>query len=300
MEILVFGAGAIGSLFGGLLSQKYDVTLLSRKLHADAVERNGLRIRGKTNLIVYPKARVNINHSYDLILLTVKSYDTEEAAKQIKRNISEDTIVLSLQNGLGNESLLAKYIGKRHLLKGLTSHGVIYLKPGVIYHSGIGETVIGELDGKITERVVRIAEIFDSVGIKTTATKNIEAETWVKVIINACINPLTAVTNLRNSAILKIPELRNLSRAICREAVEVANRAADAKLSYERMIREVENVARLTAENKSSMLQDIENKRRTEIDFINGKIVELGRKYQIDTPVNSALVALVKSIESSR
>lgn len=300
MEILVFGAGAIGSLFGGLLSQKYDVTLLSRKPCADAVERNGLRICGKTNLIVYPKARVNINHSYDLILLTVKSYDTEEAAKQIKRNISENTIVLLLQNGLGNESLLAKYIGKRHLLKGLTSHGVIYLKPGVIEHSGIGETVIGELDGKITERVVRIAEIFDSVGIKTTATKNIEAETWVKVIINACINPLTAVTNLRNSAILKIPELRNLSRAICREAVEVANRATNVKLLYKCTIRKVENVARLTAENKSSMLQDIENKRRTEIDFINGKIVELGRKYQIDTPANSALVALVKSIESSR
>lgn len=300
MEILVFGAGAIGSLFGGLLSQKYDVTLLSRKLYADAVERNGLRIRGKTNLIVYPKARVNINHSYDLILLTVKSYATEEAAKQIKKSISENTIVLSLQNGLGNESLLAKYIGKRHLLKGLTSHGVIYLKPGVIYHSGIGETVIGELDGKITERVVRIAEIFDSVGIKTTAAKNIEAEMWVKVIINACINPLTAVTNLRNSAILKIPELRNLSRAICREAVEVANRSTNVKLLYKCTIRKVENVARLTAENKSSMLQDIENKRRTEIDFINGKIVELGRKYQIDTPVNSALVALVKSIESSR
>lgn len=295
MKILIFGAGAMGSLFGGLLAQKYDVTLLGRKAHVEAIKRNGLKISGKTNLISRPKALASTRNRFDLVILTVKSYDTTRAAKQLKKIVTKKTIILSIQNGLGNEEILSSKLGKQNILRGVTEHGVTFLKPGKIYHSGAGATVIGELDGKITGRIKKLADSFNSVGIKTRVAKDVLRELWLKTIINACINPLTALTGLRNGAVLE-PELRCVAEQTCREAVEVAT-SLGLNFSYAPVIKKVKQVAKNTAKNKSSMLQDIEKGKLTEIDFINCKIVELGEKFGISTPVNSTLVALVKSLE---
>lgn len=303
MRILVFGAGALGSFIGGKLSEKYDVTLYGRENKILPIREPGLRITGETELIARPKTAFDLKElegqEFDLIILAVKSYDTESAMVTVKDMVGKRSAVLSLQNGLDNEIRIAELIGRERTLGGVTSHGITFVEPGIVRHAGVGETIIGELDGKDTERIKNIGEALTSVGIDTKISKNIESEIWTKGIVNAGINPLTALTRLRNGYLLKIPYLTRLLESTCRECITVAEKAG-IQLPECDIVEKTKNVARLTSENKSSMLQDIERGRRTEIDSINGKIVEVGKKHGSKTPVNSALVALVKGIEEGR
>lgn len=301
MRILIFGAGGIGSLFGGIVSKGHDVTLLGRKNHMEQIRKNGLRITGKTKGIFYPKTETKISGKYDLIILTVKAYDTKKSMEILKPIIDSNTIILSLQNGLGNEEIIAKslknkvfsirYDGKVQstfpsilgksdrfsrgnigVLRGITNHGVIFVKPGEIHHSGTGETVIGEIDGRITGGIKKICSMFNNAGIKTRISKNIKKDVWAKTIVNSAINPITAITCLKNGYLLKIPELKRLMRQICLEGVKVANREG-IFFDFD-VFEETKKIAKLTSENRSSMLQDIESGKKTEIDFINLRQLE--------------------------
>ena len=295
MRILVFGAGSIGSLIGGLLSRKYDVTLLGRKKHMDEMKKNGLKITGKTNNVFYPKTATKISGKYDLIILTVKAYDTEESMEILKPIIDSNTVILSLQNGLGNEEIIVNSRGNKGVLRGITNHGVIFVKPGEIHHSGMGETVIGEIDGKTTERIKKICSIFNSVGIKTRISNDIKKDVWSKTIINSAINPITAITGLKNGYLLKILGLTKLMEQVCIEGMRVANKSG-VFFDFD-VFEKTKKIASLTVNNKSSMLQDLQNRKKTEIDFINGAIVEIGKKHGIDTPLNSMLTGMVKVLE---
>jgi 2-dehydropantoate 2-reductase len=299
MRILIFGAGAMGNFLAGVMSQEHDVTLYGRGEKIEVVMEKGIRISGKTELVAKIKAALNPKEikekEYDLIVLAVKSYDTATALEMIKEMESKAT-VLSLQNGLDNEIRIAEAIGKDRTLGGVTSHGITFIKPGHVQHAGTGETIIGELDGKETESVKKIGQAFTSVGIETRTSRNIQSEIWIKGIVNAGINPLTALTRLHNGYLLKIPWLTRLLENTCHECIVVAQKTGIDIQGCD-IIEKTKNVARLTGENKSSMLQDIEKGRRTEIDSINGRIVEVGKKHGVETPINSALVALVKGIE---
>ncbi|MEW5760105.1 MAG: 2-dehydropantoate 2-reductase [Candidatus Thermoplasmatota archaeon] len=295
MKIVVMGAGSIGSLFGGFLSKKYNTTLIGRKPHVDAINLNGLKISGKTNCVFYPKAFdsiAKINFKPDLIIITVKAYQTENAIKDTLQIIGSNTSIVSIQNGLGNIEKIEKFISnKEKIFAGITSHGVTFSEPGKIYHAGTGDTIIGGYKAE------KIAKIFKSVGIKTKVSKNIEKDIWTKAIINAGINPITAITGLNNGYILKIPGLSKILELTCKEGIEVAN-AYGIKLKDE-IIEKAKEVVKLTAENKSSMLQDIINGKKTEIENINGMLVSLGEKKNIATPINATLTALVKGIEAT-
>jgi len=295
MKFIVFGAGALGSLIGALLSQEHEVTLVGRKKHMEAINRKGLRITGKTNLLIKPRATENTANlsQADVIIITTKSYDTEEAMKQLS-SFARTSTFLSLQNGLGNEEIISKYASK--VIGGVTSHGATFLKEGEIYHAGIGETVIGNFKGVTKKKLNEICSAFNSAGIETIVSNNIRRDIWAKVIVNAAINPLTAITRLRNGFILKISELEELMIATCKEAVKVAS-LAGINFSYQDLIEKTRKVAELTSENESSMLQDVKRGKRTEIDAINGAIVRIGREKGIKTPINSALTILVKGIE---
>ncbi|RJS71325.1 MAG: 2-dehydropantoate 2-reductase [Candidatus Syntrophoarchaeum sp. WYZ-LMO15] len=295
MKIVVMGAGAIGSLFGGLLALRgEDVLLVGRRSHVDAINSRGLKISGMTDAIVHLRASTHPEEG-DLILFTVKSYDTEKAASSLI--INDDTIVLSLQNGLGNEEKIAEVVGREHVIGGVTSYGALFLEPGHVSHTGIGETVIGELDGSITDRVSRLSDLLNKAGIMTSVTDSIKRKIWEKLVVNAGINAITAITGVKNGKLLEIPQLRELMRYASLEAVEVG-RKQGIDLGYD-LIDRVEEVARRTAENRSSMLQDISRGKKTEIDAINGMIVRLGEEVGVDTPVNRILTLLVRGIEKS-
>ena len=297
MNIVVLGAGAIGSLFGALLSNKNNVILIGRTSHVNAIRKNGLSIDGKTQLNVNVSAVDSVDtvpFSVDLLIVTVKSYDTKSAIDQAKQIIHDKTVVLSLQNGLDNIKAIEHVVERRQIIAGVTTHGAFFSKPGCIKHTGAGKTILGELDGESSERIKNIETVFNQVGIKAIVSENIIKEIWVKAVINSCINPLTAFFGCRNGYILENPILEKIVENVCEESTSVAN-AYGVKLSYQDLVNQTKEVIRETSENYSSMLQSVRKGKKTEIDSINGALVNIGRTYSIDVPLNEILVSLVKT-----
>jgi 2-dehydropantoate 2-reductase len=300
----VFGAGAIGSLFGAYLSKTQEVALVARKPHADAIKNKGLTvIEANKKFNFNPKAVCSIEEIDflpDLVILTVKSYDTLNAIKEIKKNIGRKTIILSLQNGLDNVEKIKTELGKdENIIAGVTMHGVTFLEPGVIDHTGIGETIIGELDGRLTNRIEEIATIFDKCGLSTKVSDNIFSVIWEKAIINSAVNPLTTLFQCRNGYLLENPFLEKLLDEICKESTNIARSIGIKLPSTEDIIKNVKRVVKNTARNYSSMLQSIKHGKKTEIDSINGFIVRVAKEKNLPCLFNSLLFRLIRDIETS-
>jgi 2-dehydropantoate 2-reductase len=296
MNITIVGAGAIGSLFGAFLSRNNNVLLIGRKDHISIIKKSGITIEGKTNLNIKIKAETSIDivrDIPDLLILTTKSYDTESAILQAKKIIDDNTTILSIQNGLDNIEKIKKYHSCKKIIAGVTTHGAFFYKPGIIRHTGIGSTVLGELDGHKTGRIVNFINLFTKAGIKTTFSKNILEEIWIKAIINSSINPLTTFFHCKNGYLLENPILEKLVELICKESTFIAN-AEGVKLSNKDMINKTKNIIRNTAENYSSMLQSFKKGKKTEIDSINCKLVETGIKYDISPSINEILTYSIR------
>ncbi len=298
MNIVIMGAGAIGSLFGGLLSKKNNVMLIGRTSHVNAIRKNGLNIEDKTQLNVKIPAQDTINKvtlSPDILILTVKSFDTRSAINQAMQIIDDDTIILSLQNGLDNINIIKKVVHSNQIIAGITTHGAFFSKPGVIRHTGKGKTVLGELNGKKTGRIKHIADLFNEADIETIVSEDIIKEIWIKAIVNSSINPLTTFFQCKNGYLLKNPILEKIVEKVCKESTSIA-KANGINLLYQHTIQKTKEVIRNTSENQSSMLQSFKRGKKTEIDSINGKFIDIGRVRTIDTPMNEILIYLVKTM----
>ncbi|SHJ97595.1 ketopantoate reductase family protein [Paramaledivibacter caminithermalis] len=299
MKIAVLGAGAMGCLYGGLLAEgDNEVWLIDIwKEHVEKINKEGLKIQDKCgeriikniNATIYPN-KVGV---VDLILVFVKSSSTDKALEGAKGIIGENTIILTLQNGLGNIEKIASVVAEKNIIAGTTAHGSTLLDLGKIVHAGKGLTVLGEINGKITDRVKKLKELFFESGIETIITDNVLGVIWDKLMVNVGINAITAITELRNGELLDFNEAEELLENAVREAQEVA-KAKGVRLISENPVDHTKKICRLTANNKSSMLQDIINNRRTEIDMINGAIVKEGSKLDINTPINLVLTNLIK------
>jgi 2-dehydropantoate 2-reductase len=297
MNIVIFGAGAIGSLFGALLSKKNAVTLIGRKMHIQTIRRNGLTIDGKTQLNVKISASDTIDcitSPPDLLIITVKSYDTALAIRQAKKIIAKKTCVLSLQNGLDNIGTITQVVNREQLIAGVTIHGVLFIKSGHIKHTGIGQTFLGELNGKLSLRIQNISNIFNNAGIQTVISNNIEKELWRKAIVNSCINPITAFFNCKNGYLMENPILEKMVERVCAESVNIAN-SHGIQIIYQDMIRKTKKVIHETFDNYSSMLQSIKRGKKTEIDSINGTFVKIGKIHKVDTALNEILLSFIKN-----
>ncbi len=298
MNIIIFGAGAIGSLFGALLNRNNDVTLIGRPYHINVIKKNGLKIEGKTKLYLNMAAMENIKQlkkTPDLLILAVKSYDTTQASKTIKKLVDRNTIVLTLQNGLDNIDKIEKFIDRDHILVGVTTQGAYLSKPGVVRHTGLGKTTIGELNGEESERLKNIIRIFNESFIETVYSENITRDIWIKAIINSCINPITTIFRCKNGYLQKNPILNNIVRKIIDESINVANKHG-MNISKKFVLDKTKKVVKSTEKNYSSMLQSFNKGQKTEIDSINKKIVEIGKFYSIDVSLNELMVDIIESL----
>jgi 2-dehydropantoate 2-reductase len=296
MNVVILGAGSIGSLFGALLSKNCNVTLVGRKNHVNAIIKFGLSIKGITKLNLKIEAIDSVEKVKifpDLLILTVKSYDTENAVKQARSIIKENTTVFSLQNGLDNIDKIKKYVNPEKIIAGVTTHGAFFSKPGEIHHTGKGTTVLGKLSGKKTEQLDEISSLFNQAGIKTITSQTIIKDIWSKAIVNSCVNPLTTFFQCKNGYLLENPILEHLIEIICEESINIAN-TQKLDFSYNEMIEHTRDVVNNTSENFSSMLQSFKKDRRTEIDSINGKLVKIGKNNGVDVSLNEMLVYLIK------
>ncbi|MCD6474245.1 MAG: ketopantoate reductase family protein [Thermoplasmata archaeon] len=290
MKFIVYGAGALGSLFAALLSKKHDVLIVGREKHVEAIEKNGLIVEGLSNGIFHPKTRWD-GSRYELIILTTKAYDTKKAVEEAVERFGKLPF-LSLQNGLNNEEEIASIVGYENVIGGITNHGVTFIDYGKIRHAGYGETVIGEMDGKISNRIRKIAKAFNEAGIETRISKKIKEEIWRKVVINSAINPLTTIFKCKNGAIMKY---KSLIREICDEGIRIARKEG---YVIDDAFKKTMEIIEKTADNYSSMLQDVMNGKRTEIEEINGAIANAGEKHGIKACYNIVLTKIIKEMEN--
>jgi len=303
MKIVIVGPGAMGCLFAAFLSKsKEDLWLLDKnKENAAKINEIGISLEGVSgSWQAKPKATANMQDidRADLILICVKSFHTKQAIEQIKPLLQQNTRIMTLQNGIGNIEIIAELAGEDKVIGGITNEGATLIETGRIRHAGRGETLIGTLDGKIPVEMRSIREVFNKVGLQTKFSRDIKGLVWSKLIINAGINALTAITRLPNGKLTEFEGTKRILRDAVTEAARIAKRKR-IKLIYDDPLAKVEAVCEGTSSNISSMLQDVLRNKRTEIDFINGVIVRLGQELGIAVPTNKLLVDLVKTIESS-
>lgn len=292
MRIAVFGAGALGSLLGGRLGGTHDVLLVGRDPHMATVAEQGLVLEGVTEATVHPRTATKAPEDpHDLVVVTVKAFDTARAAREMVPLLGEGTQVLTLQNGLGNLPALVEQIAPERLIGGTTSHGATYVEPGRVRHAGVGDTTIGawRADPATAEPV---AEAFRSAGIEVEVTDRIDAAIWRKVLVNAAINPVTALACVENGALLDDPGLDACLRQLAEEGAAVA-RAVGLEITDEEAVAAAERVADQTAGNRSSMLQDVEAGDRTEVEQINGAIADHGDDHDVETWMNDVVRAIL-------
>lgn len=291
MKIIILGAGAIGSLYGAKLSKFNEVTLVARQKHVDKINKDGLKITGEENNTYKLKAVPSINAIDDstLIILTTKVHDSKNAIEPIKDLVKKDTIILCLQNGLNSEDIVKEIVGDKCLvIRGITAVGATFLEPGIVQFNNLSYTKIEK--SPISKD---LADNFNKCGLKANVSENIKEDIWKKLIVNCVLNPVSAILRIDNGATAD-EKLNPLKKLIFDECIKVAGKDS---IDVDIYSIETINKAIKGSRNLSSMHQDIIKGKKTEIDYLNGAVVELGKKYGIKCPVNEALVMIIKEME---
>lgn len=309
LRILVMGAGAIGSVVGGFMAKAgHRVALVGREPHMAAIAQRGLRITGiwgehrSSGLTTLTNVNGLTPGSFDLILVTVKSYDTDSAAKAVAPLADANTLLCSYQNGLGNAEAIAAHVGWERTIGARAIYGVVMREPGWVDVTVIANpTALGTYSGKTpASRVRQIAEQMNAAGLPTCYTDKIRTVLWNKVAYNCALNPLSALLDVPYGALLDTNHTREMMRAIVFELYSVASAMGVAMEpgTPEGYVRHLfEELIPPTAAHYASMRADFVNRRRTEIDALNGAICRYAREHGIDCPVNTVLTQLVRAKE---
>ena len=295
-NILIVGTGALATLFAARLSQAgHSITMLgSWRAGLGALQRDGARLVDSAGIehqfqvqaISDPRACREIKHA----LILVKAWQTGQIANQLAGCLAVDGLTVTLQNGLGNREMLAQSLGWDRVALGTTTTGATLLGPGLVREGGEGIISI--------ERHTQLGPIEDSLKsakFNLNIVEDAQSLVWGKLVINAAINPLTAILRVPNGRLLEIPSAHEILRELATETANVAQ-AEKIHLPFPDPITAAEDVARRTAANHSSMLQDVLRKAPTEIDAICGAVATIGQKHQVDTPANWACWKLVKAM----
>jgi 2-dehydropantoate 2-reductase len=300
MKVAVMGAGAVGGYFGGLLAKGgADVTFIARGKHLAALKAKGLSVKSvKGDFSLPVKATDDLKEvgPVNLVLFCVKSYDTEAAMRQALPMVGKETVVLSLQNGIDNEEKIASIVGKEKILAGVAYIGSSVAEPGVILHEEEGKIAFGELQGGLTDRVLKIKEFFGRCGLPAEASADIRKALWAKLTWNAPFNAINALVGGTVKTIVENPHTLELARLVTVEVVAVASASGIPLVLEEVWARNLKFSQR--SDIKTSMLQDLELGRPLEHEALNGIIVKKGAELGIPTPYNFALYALLSQLQA--
>ena len=277
MNITIVGAGALGNMLATKFSKNNKVNLVVKSEHAKIIKEKGIMFKEINGNIINPKLKIatNIEES-DLVILCVKSYDIPNIIKKLKNMKSP---ILCCQNGLQTLHLLLKEIKTKRLSYLVTGHGISKIRPGISEHKGGGFTYIGELSETKSERIKKISNELKSSGIECNIVNNIQEYVWLKTIINSAINPIASLAEVKNGR-LRNPELNEKVKEICEESELIAKKKG-ISLPLDPW-KEINSIIENTAENKCSMLQDLENNQKTEIKAINGELIRIAKELSIN------------------
>ena len=296
MRIAIIGTGALACLFGARLSRYADVFMLGSWIRGiDSINDRGIRIDDACNVEKYPvqayfKSATIPNA--DCVLILVKSWQTIAAGSAALEIIDDEGLVITLQNGLGNFEQLSRCLGVERVVAGVTTQGAALLGPVHIRYAGGGNTYLGKNTYKEIQ-LENLIKAFNMAGFPIVVTDDLQGLVWGKLAVSSGINAITALLHVRNGELLSNPESEQLMIAAAHETANVAV-AKGIKIPYD-VTEEVRDVASLTAENRSSMLQDVLRGSPTEIEFINCAVAKIGKSLGIPVPVNEKLCKLVRS-----
>lgn len=306
MKIVIVGGGAIGRLFGSFLGKGgHEVNLIDTDQQViGAIQGEGIGLMAQDeedrDVIISIPVTALANGSKvqecDLVLILVKSQATLAAARSVAHLITDTCPVLCIQTGLGNLDEVNTVIDKRNILIGLTFMSGTALAGGRVRQGGVGTTYIGELDGKFTPRLEKIAEVFNDSGIVTRMAHRILGRLWCKVIVYSAINPVSAILKVPNGCLTTRIESVNLMKTLLEEGRQVAC-ACDIDLVCEDLYELLFTTCQQSTNNLSSMLQDILNDRGTEIDAQNGAICRYAEMHDVPVPTHRAIYQLIKLLE---
>jgi 2-dehydropantoate 2-reductase len=302
MRVCIVGCGAVGSLFAANLARLEDVEVWAYDLsrpHVDAINASGLRLTGADDVLGHPRATADAGEvpSCDFGIVATKTMHTD-AAIAATAHAFADGCVATVQNGLGNEEVLARHVGR--VIRGTTFPAGKLLEPGHVQWDVKGETTLGPYDEQTAlEEVERLADACTRAGMPTHAVQDARGPQWRKVIFNAASNPIGALTGLTHGRVCERPDLRALVSGLVTEGKVVA--AAQGIVLDADPEDLIDHAAKpeVAYDHKASMLQDVEARRTTEVDYLNGGIVRFGREHGVPTPLNEAIWALVKGVEAS-
>ena len=300
MKIAIIGAGAMGCLYGAYLARNREKVWLNDVWdeHVNKINSHGLSVVSPNeSFTVRPQATTIVTElgKVDLIIVCLKAQYTTEAALVAQAFAKPDSVILTLQNGLGNAEQLAEVLGAERILVGTTAMGSIILEPGHMMHGGLKMTHIGAFAGE-NKRLAEVAAVFNRSGLPTEVTNNVQSLLWSKLAIHAGINAVTAIIKVTNGEMLAMAHALQLAEMAVIETQAVA-KAAGISLLYDNPVAEMRAYAQSMGEHRSSMLQDVTHRRKTEIDAINGMVVQEGRRLGVLTPVNETLTLAIKTIE---
>ena len=299
MDILIVGTGALAVLFAARLAQAgQEVTLLGTwQVGLKALDQNGARLVNAEGTEQRFSVRVTDDpqdcQGIKYAIVLVKSWQTERAARQLADCLAEDGLTLTLQNGLGNRETLVNKLGTARVVLGTTTTGGTLLGPGLVKPGGEGLLSI-----EAHMALGPLEEALKSANFKLEIVKDVRSMVWSKLIINTAINPLTALLQVSNGELLNRPSARTLMHALAKETAAVAS-SEKVKLAFSDPVAMVEEVARSTAVNHSSMFQDIQRGAPTEIDAICGAVTRIGQQNNIPTPINQVCWQLVQALVQS-
>ena len=296
MQVAVIGAGAVGCYYGGLLLRAgHGVTFVGRPVHVDAINTNGLLLDLKTfrgHLPAKAATDTTTLASPDLVLVCVKSADTEAAGRSLVGRLRPDTSVLSLQNGVDNAQRLSAIIGQP-VIPAVVYVGSEMAGPGHIRHHGGGDLAIGRSTASET-----LAQVLEAAGVHTTISDDIEVTLWSKLVINCAFNALSAVADISYGPMLEVEGAKDVVTRAVQEAIAVA-RTNGVSLPND-LLANILNIPTMMPQQKSSTAQDLARGKPSEIDFLNGHVVRKGAELGVPTPTNHALQVMVKLAERSR
>jgi len=298
MRIVVVGAGGVGGYFGARLARGgQDVTVVSRGAHLDAIRSGGLRVRsaleGEYTAAVKAVEKVDGLPPADVVLLCVKSFDTETATEQIRGVVGPETPVLSLQNGVDNEEKVDALLGAGHALGGVVYVFAAIEAPGVIVHTFGGIVALGEMDGRVTPRAERVRDAFAASGVPVTLTTDIRRALWEKYLMLAAQAGLTALTGCPIGVIRDTPETWRMYRLIVEELAALG-RASGVALPADAVETTLANAGKLAPHLYSSMHYDLTHGKRLELEALHGHAVRLGERLGVRTPMVFAVYAALK------
>jgi 2-dehydropantoate 2-reductase len=303
VHVVVIGAGSLGSAIGGTLALAgHDVVLVTRnRAHVEAINRDGLRMDdGEVARLARPVADTAYRHhvTADLAIVLVKSFDTADAVTAALPVIDETTTVLTLQNGVGCEEVIAGIVGADRVIAGRTFVGGRIVGPGVVQYGLTGRvTTVGEFDGEITPRLDRVATAFRSAGMPTDVTTDVRSMMWEKLFVNVATGAWSALTGLPYGELSIHPDVERMAIATVAEAIEVARALGLHVVTTDPSVPWRRAWEGLPYGFKASMLQSIEKGSRTEVDVIHGAVSRAGREVGVPTPINDTLWAAVRGLE---